>query len=224
MDLLFTPTTEAPTPRKEKEEWHHPKLTGYRILVIGLTSLVGILKAVLTFKGQSAAPNVLDWLLGVVCVVCLYWLGWYEKSHPTWMHWLFNNKSQEPPWLRDHPKLTGYRIAVIAVTVSLGVSKAVSTSKGKSTEAVWLDLTLGVPWTMAYVYAWRSQMYGLKSHRVAELGCFGLDCIKEDVRFIFGGYLSRITPHSSSNLLTYLHGFAGRSALRFCSPPLSHYS
>ncbi|TDL19145.1 hypothetical protein BD410DRAFT_727524 [Rickenella mellea] len=71
------------------EEWHHPRLTGYRIIILVLTVIFGIWKAALMYMGQNIAPNMLDWEFGVVCITGLYWLGWYEKSHPAWMGWIF---------------------------------------------------------------------------------------------------------------------------------------
>ncbi|KJA28152.1 hypothetical protein HYPSUDRAFT_34514 [Hypholoma sublateritium FD-334 SS-4] len=45
---------------------HFPKVTGYRLLVIGLTAGFGLSKAKLSYQGQSTAPNTLDWLYGVI--------------------------------------------------------------------------------------------------------------------------------------------------------------
>lgn len=42
-----------------------PKLTGYRMLVLGLAITFGLSKARLAYLGQSTALNTLDWLYGV---------------------------------------------------------------------------------------------------------------------------------------------------------------
>lgn len=55
-----------------------PALTGYRLLVIILTSSFGLSKAVLTYQGQSIAPTTLDVVFGVVVALGLrvqYLLG-----------------------------------------------------------------------------------------------------------------------------------------------------
>ncbi|KAF8967693.1 hypothetical protein BDZ97DRAFT_505399 [Flammula alnicola] len=58
---------------------YHPKMTGYRILVIFLTAGFGLSKAKLSYQGKSTAPNTLDWMYGVVAFLILYWLGIYER-------------------------------------------------------------------------------------------------------------------------------------------------
>ncbi|TDL14462.1 hypothetical protein BD410DRAFT_681061, partial [Rickenella mellea] len=67
----------------------HPKLTGYRIILISLTALFGISKAILSYRGQSVAPTSLELLFGVVCSIALYWLGLYEKRPPPSLRWMF---------------------------------------------------------------------------------------------------------------------------------------
>lgn len=42
-------------------------LTAYRLLNLILIIGLGVLKAILTAQGGSAAPSTLDWLIGVVC-------------------------------------------------------------------------------------------------------------------------------------------------------------
>ncbi|TDL13295.1 hypothetical protein BD410DRAFT_779258 [Rickenella mellea] len=82
---------DPPANRRRTELWHHPKLTGYRLIVLTLTTVFGISKAVLMYNGQYTAPNILDWQFGVICIIGLFWLGWYETSHPPWMRWMFDD-------------------------------------------------------------------------------------------------------------------------------------
>lgn len=56
-------TLGGPSARRSS---HFPKVTGYRLLVIGLTAGFGLSKAKLSYQGQSTAPNTLDWLYGVI--------------------------------------------------------------------------------------------------------------------------------------------------------------
>ncbi|PPQ90777.1 hypothetical protein CVT25_010166 [Psilocybe cyanescens] len=67
----------------------HPRMTGYRILVIALTTGFGLSKAKLSYDGYSTAPNTLDWLYGVVAFLIIYWLGIYERHAMHSMPWLF---------------------------------------------------------------------------------------------------------------------------------------
>ncbi|TDL19152.1 hypothetical protein BD410DRAFT_805936 [Rickenella mellea] len=50
---------------RRKEEWHHPKLTGYHILVITVTASFGVSKAVLSSQGKSVEATSMDLILGV---------------------------------------------------------------------------------------------------------------------------------------------------------------
>ena len=54
-------TTENSVPNSEPK----PLLTGYRLLITVFTLSFGLSKAIMTYNGQSAAPNTLDWLFGV---------------------------------------------------------------------------------------------------------------------------------------------------------------
>ncbi|KAF9563949.1 hypothetical protein CPC08DRAFT_632125 [Agrocybe pediades] len=67
----------------------HPRVTGYRILVVGLTTGFGLSKAKLSYQGYSTAPNTLDWLYGVLGFLLLYWLGIYERHAAHNMPWMF---------------------------------------------------------------------------------------------------------------------------------------
>ena len=49
----------------EPQRAERPKITGYRILVLGLAFTFGMSKAWLAYAGQSTALTTLDWLYGV---------------------------------------------------------------------------------------------------------------------------------------------------------------
>lgn len=44
----------------------HPKLTGYRVAVLALTTGFGLSKAVLAYRGESFAAITLEWVFSVV--------------------------------------------------------------------------------------------------------------------------------------------------------------
>ncbi|KAK7688151.1 hypothetical protein QCA50_008521 [Cerrena zonata] len=49
------------------------KLTGYRLLNMAVIFTFGMVKAVLTYLGQSAAPTTIDWVAGVVLTLAISW-------------------------------------------------------------------------------------------------------------------------------------------------------
>jgi len=84
----------------EREEGPSPplgvKLTGYRLLNIVLIFSIGVAKAVLTYQGKSTAPTTLDWVLGVLLAIILYWLGIYERVDLPILFWFFHRDYSEP--------------------------------------------------------------------------------------------------------------------------------
>ncbi|THH28109.1 hypothetical protein EUX98_g6094 [Antrodiella citrinella] len=57
----------------------------------------GTAKAVISYRNsQSSLPNTLDWILGVVLSVGLYWLGLYEAVRPPVLHWFFHEDYARP--------------------------------------------------------------------------------------------------------------------------------
>ncbi|KAN0136617.1 hypothetical protein V8E53_005664, partial [Lactarius tabidus] len=49
----------------------------------------GIIKGILTYMGQSTAPTTLDWVLGALLAVVLYWIGLYEERDSKKGEWFF---------------------------------------------------------------------------------------------------------------------------------------
>lgn len=45
------------------------KLTGYRLLTMTVITTFGTVKAVLAYRGDSVAPNTLDWFIGVFITI-----------------------------------------------------------------------------------------------------------------------------------------------------------
>ncbi|KAI0049775.1 hypothetical protein FA95DRAFT_797121 [Auriscalpium vulgare] len=76
---------------KESDEPSGPKLTGFRILNIILVAAFGLSKAVLTYQGKSAAPTMLELVLGVILGTGLYWIGLYESVRPYKWPWLLHD-------------------------------------------------------------------------------------------------------------------------------------
>jgi len=71
-------------------------LTAYRILNMTVIISFGTAKAVLTAQGQSATPTTLDWLLGVVFAVILYYVGLWEPVRPRVLPWFFHKDYGQP--------------------------------------------------------------------------------------------------------------------------------
>ncbi|TDL15767.1 hypothetical protein BD410DRAFT_756059, partial [Rickenella mellea] len=78
--------------------WHHPALTGYRLILITLTVSFGLSKALLAYRGRSSQPTTLEWIFGVVIGLILYWLGWYEDKDEMFYRipWLFEKDYRRP--------------------------------------------------------------------------------------------------------------------------------
>ncbi|KAI0043435.1 hypothetical protein FA95DRAFT_1498636 [Auriscalpium vulgare] len=66
------------------------KVTGYRLLNTLLVTVFGIAKAILSYRGGRDAPTTLDWVLGVVVYVSMYWLGLWESAQPPVAPWFFH--------------------------------------------------------------------------------------------------------------------------------------
>jgi len=65
------------------------KLTVYRLLNITILFSIGIIKGILTYKGQSTAPTTLDWIGGALLAALLYWIGLYEDRDTKKGEWFF---------------------------------------------------------------------------------------------------------------------------------------
>ncbi|TDL17806.1 hypothetical protein BD410DRAFT_537548 [Rickenella mellea] len=91
----------------------HPKLTGYRILVVTLTGTFGFAKAISTYMGGSTLPNTFDWVYGVVCTIGLYWLGLYEDDPPPSISWLF--------MIDYSPRLTSKNLQIVLVLIMFAI-------------------------------------------------------------------------------------------------------
>jgi len=66
------------------------KLTGYRILNVVLVAGFVVAKAILTYRGRPRATT-LDWVLGGVLGIGLWWVGLYESVGPPIWPWFFHN-------------------------------------------------------------------------------------------------------------------------------------
>ncbi|KAF8260541.1 hypothetical protein EI94DRAFT_890234 [Lactarius quietus] len=49
----------------------------------------GTVKGILTYMGQSIAPNTLDWVSGTFLAVVLYWIGLFEERDSNKWRWFF---------------------------------------------------------------------------------------------------------------------------------------
>jgi len=147
----------------------HPKLTGYRLIVIVLTVGCGLSKAILSYKGKTITPITLEWVFGVVIFLVLYWLGLYENHDPRVMPWLFETdyasylwrfialifSCRTPSYRTDersvvmlikkrHPPITGYRILLSATTIGFGLVKSILAYRGLSTAPTTVDWVFAV--------------------------------------------------------------------------------
>ncbi|KDQ50622.1 hypothetical protein JAAARDRAFT_186087 [Jaapia argillacea MUCL 33604] len=146
----------------------HPRLTGYRFLVISSTAGFGISKAVAAYRGESVASTTLEWTFSVVVSLFLYWLGLYQDNAPATAGWLFERdyavyiwsflsicSYPRPTYRTDerstvmliknlHPPITGYRFLVTMTAVCFGLAKAVLSYLGYSAAPNTVDWVFGV--------------------------------------------------------------------------------
>jgi len=58
------------------------KVTGYRLLNVIVILAFGLSKGVMEYTGRSLVSTTLDWIMGVVLAIALWWLGLYETVNP----------------------------------------------------------------------------------------------------------------------------------------------
>ncbi|KAH8079404.1 hypothetical protein BXZ70DRAFT_647216 [Cristinia sonorae] len=75
------------------------RVTGLRLLNTVLLAGLGIVKAVLAARGQSVVPSVLDWVLGVVWAILLYWIGFVEEIRPRVWWWFLHRDYAPEVWI-----------------------------------------------------------------------------------------------------------------------------
>ncbi|KAN0138390.1 hypothetical protein V8E53_003853 [Lactarius tabidus] len=64
------------------------KLTGYRLLNVGVILVFGVTKAALAYCGHSLALTTLNWAAGALIAIILYWVGQLKTRsdcHPRWL-------------------------------------------------------------------------------------------------------------------------------------------
>jgi len=99
------------------------KLTGYHLLNITVITSFGTDKAVLSYQGQSVVPTTLDWILGVVFSIGLYWLGQYESVEPPVLPWLFEyDYSRVVIFLPMRLFIRAFQTAAVWILVLLSLS------------------------------------------------------------------------------------------------------
>ncbi|KAI0049383.1 hypothetical protein FA95DRAFT_1489447 [Auriscalpium vulgare] len=67
------------------------KITAFRLLNTAILLAFGIPKPVPSYRGESAVPTTLDWILGILCAAALYWLGLFEGVDPPVLKWLLHD-------------------------------------------------------------------------------------------------------------------------------------
>ncbi|KAF8268199.1 hypothetical protein EI94DRAFT_1205969 [Lactarius quietus] len=83
------------------------KLTGYRLLNVGVILVFGATKAALAFCGQSLALTMLDWMAGTSSAVILYWIGQVKTQSGRQSRWLLFFHLDWAPDILDAVKSVG---------------------------------------------------------------------------------------------------------------------
>ncbi|KAI0288756.1 hypothetical protein BC826DRAFT_656880 [Russula brevipes] len=58
------------------------KLTGCRLVNMSIILVFGIWKAVLSYRGQSAAPTTLEFVAGTLLALIVYYVGQFQEERP----------------------------------------------------------------------------------------------------------------------------------------------
>ncbi|KAF8310493.1 hypothetical protein DL93DRAFT_2084497 [Clavulina sp. PMI_390] len=99
-------------------------ITGYRILTTIVILGFGVTKATLSYMGWTVVPITLEWLMGVVAALILYWMGLYEaprtRVFPAFFHQDYSSKINS--------NSVGITIIAIYSTLLLGTYLALTTS------------------------------------------------------------------------------------------------
>ncbi|KAH6907073.1 hypothetical protein BKA70DRAFT_1023275, partial [Coprinopsis sp. MPI-PUGE-AT-0042] len=147
----------------------HPKLTGSRLFVIITTLALGTAKAVTANHGDAHIPVTIEWFTSIVVFVIFLIVDSIEARANPRPRWFFQRDALNLLWrLRKvcfsmgppkyeteeldrnplvkprHPPITGYRLLVSCCIIILGLSKAILTYQGKSTEPSMIEWFCGV--------------------------------------------------------------------------------
>ncbi|KAF5327258.1 hypothetical protein D9619_003935 [Psilocybe cf. subviscida] len=90
-ELMQSPEESDPSPSSSLRRWH-PKVTPYRLLVLGTTMGVGTTKAMAAQRGDEGASTTLEWVSGVVIFLILHTMSTYDESPkepPPLLGWMF---------------------------------------------------------------------------------------------------------------------------------------
>ncbi|TEB27242.1 hypothetical protein FA13DRAFT_946534 [Coprinellus micaceus] len=139
----------------------HPKLTVYRLGLIVVTIALGSAKAL-----SSPASVTLEWVVGVVFFLLVFFLSYLDADQSAKPAWLFQidvlGRGSDSSLLFDarhgggvrprlyggHPTLTGYRLLVTTTAVVFGSTKAVLAYLGYTTAPRAIEWVYGVAVSM----------------------------------------------------------------------------
>ncbi|TEB27249.1 hypothetical protein FA13DRAFT_946670 [Coprinellus micaceus] len=150
----------------------HPTLTVYRLSLITLTTALSTAKVFTT----SAASVTIDWVIGIVVFLLVFFLSYYDSDENANPRWLFrtgaleglqtatrlilrkfaslNDQAAEPaqpPRIRRRlrtPKLTVYRSLITLAAIGFGTSKLYLSLIGEETAPKALEWVYGVVVTL----------------------------------------------------------------------------
>jgi len=123
IQITVEPATEPPT-EQSPEAGRPPllvKLTGYRLLVVVVTIVLGTAKLVLIYRGQSLAPTWLDFTTAVLLALVFWYLGLYENVTPPVATWFFHT---------DHTRVVHIVVSFLAYGLIYSLCTTLSSIAG----------------------------------------------------------------------------------------------
>ncbi|PPR05576.1 hypothetical protein CVT24_002787 [Panaeolus cyanescens] len=191
-----------PQQNAAKTRWH-PKLTPFRVLTMIVGVGLGISKAVLSYKGMELAPIALEWILGTLLFIIIYFLD--VLNHETHLnddsyHWFYDydcttllwtilkqfgakvpeySTSEEVVWTPYYMRtvVTNYRLLVSATVLVFGTLKAVLSFLDRSDGATTVD------WIFGVIVGTSLYILGLYEHNTANI--FPSLFTRNDSRLLF---------------------------------------
>ncbi|KAJ6516716.1 hypothetical protein C8R47DRAFT_403105 [Mycena vitilis] len=72
-------------------------VTPWRMLSTVITVALGAYKAIATYSGQTLGPATMDWIIGIVWTLIVYWVSFFDDPTSSDSSWFFTLDISTPP-------------------------------------------------------------------------------------------------------------------------------
>ncbi|KAJ7659537.1 hypothetical protein DFH06DRAFT_1130308, partial [Mycena polygramma] len=78
-----------------------PLTIPWRMLSTAITVILGVYKAVATYSGQTLGPATVDWVIGIVWTLIIYWVSFFDDPTSSDSSWFFtlDISTSLGPWI-----------------------------------------------------------------------------------------------------------------------------